>query len=194
MQPMTVCAGILAGGASSRMGTDKALLDFRGRPLIAHQLEILRGLFDEVLIAANQTVRFAAFGARVVPDVLSERCSLTGLHALIAAAPTPYVFAVACDMPYLNPELIRELLKPRDHADIVLPLSSRGPEPLHAVYSKACQPSIEAAAAAGDWKMTGFMKRHRTILHEVKDGDWLVEGRSPFTNVNTPDEWRAASP
>ena len=189
-----VSAGILAGGASTRMGADKALLDFRGRPLIAHQLEILRGIFGDVLIGANDPEPYASFGARVVPDLLEERCSLTGVHALISAATTRHIFVVACDLPFLNPELIRRLLKPSEGVDVVLPVTKRGPEPLHAVYSKGCLLAIEAAARQGVWKMTGFMKNVSVARVPIKEADWKVDGRSPFLNANTPQEWRSAGP
>jgi molybdopterin-guanine dinucleotide biosynthesis protein A len=179
-------AGILAGGASSRMGRDKARLDFRGQPLILRQIDLLRPLFQEVLIAAKGS---GCFAARSVPDLLPEPSALTGVHALIAGASTSRVFVVACDMPFLNPALIRDLLGRA--GDVVLPVTSRGPEPLHAVYSKTCLPAIEAAAAAGDWKMTGFHKDVRVTRVDVDENAWLVEGRSPFANANTPDEWRA---
>ncbi len=191
---MPVSAGILAGGASSRMGENKALLDFRGRPLVQHQLDLLRPLFQEVLIGANQPLPFAGFGARIVPDLLPARCSLVGVHALIAAASTPYVFAVACDLPFLNPDLIRYLVDQREQTDVVLPYSDRGPEPLHAVYGKTCLPAIESAARRGDWKMTSFLADVRVARVDVREAAWAVEGRSPFTNANTPDEWRAAAP
>jgi len=189
-----ISAGILAGGASTRMGQDKALLDFRGKPLIVHQLEILRPLFDEVLIGANDPAPYAAFGARVVPDLLDEPCALAGVHALIAHATTPYVFVIACDLPFLNPDLIRRLIKPREGVDVVLPVSSKGPEPLHAVYSRTCLPAIEAAAAQATWKMTGFMKNVRVARVSIREADWKVDGRSPFLNANTPADWREAKP
>jgi molybdopterin-guanine dinucleotide biosynthesis protein A len=178
-----VSAGILAGGASSRMGSDKALLDFRGTPLIQRQLDLLRPLFPEVLIGGGDYGRFA----RTVPDILKERCALTGVHALIHGAPTSRVFIIACDMPFLNPALILDLAG--REGDVVIPFTARGPEPLHAVYSKACLPAIEAAAAAGDWKMTGFHPSVRVVHVSVDETAWAVEGRSPFTNANTPYEW-----
>ena len=191
---MSISAGILAGGASSRMGAEKALLDFRGKPLIQHQLDILRPLFDEVLIGSNDPAPFEPFGARVVPDLLDEPCSLAGVHALILQAGTPYVFVVACDLPFLNPKLIQVLLKPREGVDVVLPVTPRGPEPLHAVYSRACLPAIEAAGRRDVWKMTGFLKDVRVARVPIREADWMVDGRSPFLNANTPAEWRAAGP
>lgn len=189
-----ITVGILAGGASSRMGTNKALLDVRGVPLLRRQLDVLRPIAAEVLLGANDPAPYAGFDVRIVPDRLAEPCSLTGLHALLHAATRPHLLAVACDLPFLNPELLRDLLGRRHDADVVLPVSDRGPEPLHAVYARGCLPAIEAAARRGDWKMLGFHKDVRVETVRIRDSEWAVDGRSPFTNVNTPDEWRAAGP
>lgn len=186
--------GILAGGASARMGRNKALLSFRGQPLVERQLATLRPLFERVLVGANEPGPYAPFGVEVVPDRLGERCALTGIHALLAAAATEHVFVVACDLPFLSARLIEALLERRGGADAVVPVSDRGPEPLHAVYGRACLAAIEASARRGDWKATAFHAAVRVDLWRVRDADWAVEGRSPFTNVNTPAEWDAAGP
>src|SRR6185436_6064223 len=91
--------GILAGGASSRMGQNKALLPFRGKPLLQQQIDLLSPLFDELLLGANDPAPYSQFKIRVVPDLLTERCALTGIHALLQAASRPRVFALGCDMP-----------------------------------------------------------------------------------------------
>lgn len=189
-----VTGGILAGGPSSRMGRNKALLDFQGRPLIRRQIDLLSPLFDEVLIGANDPATYGAFGVRVVPDVLSERCALTGIHALLQAAERPRVFVVACDMPYLNPGLIERLLAVPGDVDVVVPESDRGLEPLHAVYARTCLAAIEACAKRGAWKVSDFYAGLRVERMRVRDADWQVDGRSPFLNANTPDEWRTAAP
>jgi len=186
--------GILAGGASSRMGENKALLPFKGRPLIQHQIEVLSPLFKEVIIGANDPAPYAAFNVRVVPDLLPERCALTGIHALLKAAQRPRVFAVACDMPFLNPALIEKLFAAPGEPDIVVPESDRGIEPLHAFYGPRCIGAIEESARRGSWKVTDFYPIVRVEKVRIVDGDWLVDGRSPFLNANTPDEWRTAAP
>jgi molybdopterin-guanine dinucleotide biosynthesis protein A len=175
------------------MGTNKALLPFRGRPLISRQIEILAGVVDEVLIGANEAAPYRDFPARVVPDVLPERCALAGIHAIIAAARHPAVFVTACDLPFLNADLVRLLLSRAGEADVVLPFSSRGPEPLHAVYARSCLPAIERSAAQGDWKATAFHRDVRVLEVQVRESEWLVEARSPFFNANTPGEWEAAA-
>ena len=190
----TLVAGILAGGPSSRMGTDKAFLDFRGEPLVARQARLLAPLVGEVVVAGGDPARFAPLRLRVVPDLLPERCTLTGLHALLAGTGADHVFAVACDMPFLNAALIRTLLDRRHAADVVIPRSDRGLEPLHAVYAKSCLPALEARAETGDWKATSFHASVRVEELRVRDLEWAVEGRSPFLNANTPGDWAQAGP
>jgi molybdopterin-guanine dinucleotide biosynthesis protein A len=189
-----VSCGILAGGASSRMGANKAFLDFRGKPLILRQIELLSPIFDEILIGANDPAPYASLHLRVVPDLLPERCSLTGIHALLKAARREQVFVVACDMPFLNPDLITIMLAESGNWDAVIAESDRGPEPLHSLYSKTCIPAIEESARRGRWKATDFHAAVRTLPLRFVEEQWRVDGRSPFTNANTPDEWRAAEP
>jgi len=189
-----VTCGIVAGGASARMGRNKALLPFRGRPLLERQLDLLRPLFDRVLVAANDPAPFAPFGVEVVPDLLAERCALTGVHAVLSAARTGHAFVVACDLPFLNTGLIESLLGRREGNDVVVPESNRKIEPLHAVYARACLPAIEDSARRGEWKVDRFFPAVRSCVVPVRTVDWLVEGRSPFFNANTPAEWDSAAP
>lgn len=189
-----VTCGIIAGGASLRMGSNKALLPFRGKPLLARQLEILKPLFDRVLVAARDHSAYAPFDVEVVPDLLEERCALTGIHAVLSASATEHVFVVACDMPFLNAGLMEDLLGRREGNDVVVPESNTQIEPLHAVYSRACIPPIEESARRGAWKVASFFPRVRVLRAAVRIDDWLVDGRSPFFNANTPGEWDSAAP
>lgn len=191
MSPSPGC-GILAGGASSRMGVNKALLPFRGRPLIATQIEILAPLFRSLSIGANDPALYAEFKLPVVPDVLPERCALTGIHALARAAGAGGVFVVACDLPHLNPSLIRMLLSHVGGWDALIPESDRGLEPLHAYYGAACVPAFEAAGRKGEWRVSAALEGLKVQKIRIHDATWQVEGRSPFFNANTPEEWRAA--
>lgn len=189
-----VTCGILAGGASSRMGRNKALMTFRGKPLIRHQIDVLSPLFKEVIIGANDPEPYRSFGVRVVPDLLPERCSLAGIHALLNAAIRPRVFAVACDMPFLNPALIQKMLEVPGEPDVVVPESDRGLEPLHALYGPWCVAAIEDCAQRGAWKVTDFYAAVRVHKVRATDAEWRVDGKSPFLNANTPEEWRSAAP
>ena len=176
------------------MGRNKALLPFRGRSLLAHQLETLRPLFERVVLAANDPVPYASVGVEVVPDLLPERCALSGIHAVLSASRSDHAFVVACDLPFLNARLIEDLLGRREGNDVVLPESNHQIEPLHAVYSRACIVPIEDSARRGAWKVSDFFPRVRVHRAVVNPEDWLMEGRSPFFNANTPGEWDRAAP
>jgi len=176
------------------MGRNKALLPFRGRPLLAHQLDVLRPLFDRVVVASKDPTPYAPFGVEVVPDVLSERCALTGIHAVLSASRTEHAFVVACDLPFLNGRLVEDLLARRDGNDVVVPESNHQIEPLHAVYSRACLAAIEDSARRGAWKVSDFFPGVRVHRATLDLDEWLVEGRSPFFNANTPGEWDSAAP
>lgn len=176
------------------MGRNKALLPFRGKPLLRHQLDLLKPLFPEILISANDPAPYEPFGLRVVPDQYAEPCSLSGIHALLHAVTAPRIFVVACDLPFLNPALIRKLLEVPGDFDVIVPESDQGLEPLHAIYSRNCLPSIEQAARERRWKVSSFYQGLWVDTVEISDRDWLIEGRSPFLNANTPEEWRSAGP
>ncbi len=130
---------ILAGGASRRMGRDKAFIEFEGAPLIARVIERMQTLSAEIILVANDTDAYARFGLRVVNDVVPGKGSLGGIFSGLQAAREPYALAVACDMPFLNPALLRYLISLASHFDVVIPRaqdpsgktprSSRGDKP-----------------------------------------------------------------
>src|ERR1041384_636910 len=176
------------------MGRNKALLPFRGTPLIARQLEILGPLFERVLIAGNDSGPYRKFAVDVVPAVLGGRRALTGIHAVLSASKTEHAFVVACDLPFLNAALIETLLNARPGNDVVVPESNGQIQPLHAVYSRKCIAAIEKSAREGAWKVSDFFSQVRVRRFPVRADEWLIEGRSPFFNANTPAEWDAAGP
>jgi molybdopterin-guanine dinucleotide biosynthesis protein A len=122
--PPRVSAVILAGGKSRRMGRDKAFLAFDGAPLIARVIERVRSLCAEVIIVANDADAYAPFGARVVGDVYPGKGSLGGVFSGLQAARAEFVLAVACDMPFLNPALLRYLISLIPQFDVVIPRAS----------------------------------------------------------------------
>lgn len=190
MEDVTVA--IMAGGKSSRMGTDKAFVDFQGRPMIEWVMERVAGLGAETILSTNNPPAYAHLGLPMFRDVLPDHGPLGGIYTAVSRAQHPYVLVVACDMPWLNPELLTYQLDLRHTADIVVPRWDKYPEPLHAVYSKACLPAIEANLQAQRLKITSFFGQVRVRFvdrEEIEKVD--VNGRS-FANVNTPDELQNA--
>lgn len=163
------------------MGAEKAFLVIAGKPLLRH---VLDRLGQPALISANDD-RYLAFG-QVVRDLFPAHGPLAGIHALLLASATDRLFVCGCDMPFISLPLITHLME--KEGDFILPIAPDGEQPLHAVYSRSCLPAIERRLREGRLKTTDFQDLIRTVRVPVDPADWRVEGRSPFLNVNTPED------
>ncbi|MBI3988473.1 MAG: molybdenum cofactor guanylyltransferase [candidate division NC10 bacterium] len=179
---------VLAGGRSSRMGTDKALVRVGGRRLIERVVETLRGLFPEVLIVANRAGRYEDLRGEVITDLLPGKAVLGGIYTGLKVASFPKAFFAACDMPFLNPALITSLKDKAEGADVVIPDAQGELHPLHAIYSKACLPFIEEEIRADRLKVTGFLSHVKVrIVPEEALRPFDPDLLSLF-NANTPED------
>ena len=186
----SVSAIILAGGQSRRMGHDKALIDFRGRPIIAHVIDTVRELSNDVIVVSNRAEAYAPFGARVVPDYDPPSGPLGGIAAGLSAARYDLALVVACDMPFLKIDLLRYLIDLAVDADAVTLQIEDQYEPLHAIYRRACLTAIHQHLTAGDRRVISFYADVR--LRSIPEADWRTidpDGRST-ANLNTPDDLR----
>ena len=154
---LTVC--IQAGGESSRMGEDKALKTFLGRPLIQRVIERLASIADEMIVTTNRPEEYAFLNLPLFPDLKPGRGALGGLYTAIASAKNPLVAVVACDMPFASATLVEAAssLLLEQEMDVVIPKSEEGYEPLHAVYRReTCLPAIESAIDADQWRLISW--------------------------------------
>ncbi len=209
---MNVAAAIFAGGGGTRMGevgVVKGLLTVGGERIIDRQLAVLRPLFAEVLIAANDPAPWEGLGLRVVPDRAgSDRASVSGplppsatlgpiagLDAILAALP-PTIDAVVClagDMPFLSPPLLEHLRDAAPAAAALVPRISGRAEPLLARYSRAIFPIVTDQIAAGRYALVDLLARLGEGVTWIDEPDLRVldpDLRS-IANVNTPDDLRA---
>ncbi|MBV6401591.1 MAG: putative molybdenum cofactor guanylyltransferase [Anaerolineales bacterium] len=190
---LTVC--IQAGGASSRMGEDKALKLFLGRPLIQRVVDRLEPMADELIVTTNRPDDFSFLGLRLFPDVMPGRGALGGLYTAISSAAHPLVAVVACDMPFASANIIEAALKIMDdeNADVVIAQGEEGYEPLHALYRReTCLPAIESAIHADQWRVIAWFPRVKVRVftpEEIKSAD---PAGLAFWNVNTPEEFARA--
>lgn len=184
---------VLAGGRSRRMGRDKAWLDAGGRPLIVRVLERLAPLATEmVVVVAADAAPLPDLAARVVVDRVVGAGPLGGLQAGLEAAHTAWSFVVACDMPFLNLDLIRYLAYLRPGHDAVIPFPTGRADPLHAFYHQRCLAPIAVSLANGERAMISFLGAVRVrSVSAAEIACFDAEGRS-FLNINTPQEWEAA--
>jgi molybdopterin-guanine dinucleotide biosynthesis protein A len=183
---------IQAGGMSARMGEDKALKLFLGRPLIQRVIDRLSPIADELIVTTNRPAEYEFLGLRLVPDLKPGRGALGGLYTAIASAVCPLVAVVACDMPFANPMLFEGALKLMvdEEADVVIAKTDEDYEPLHALYRReTCLPAIESAIDADQWKVISWfpqVKVRTLTANEVKSFD---PSGLCFWNLNTPEEF-----
>jgi molybdopterin-guanine dinucleotide biosynthesis protein A len=178
---------ILCGGRSLRMGTNKAFVMVDGVPMIHRVLRVFQRLFQESIIAASDDSLFSGLGVKVVLDRIPGRGVLGGLYSGLTEASFPFSFVAACDMPFLDPGVIEALISMRGDADMVVPRTDAGFEPLHALYGKeACLGPMEANLKAGKNRIVDIFPFVRVKVAYARDlGGTAVLARS-ISNVNTP--------
>jgi len=184
-----VTAVILAGGNSSRMKSNKALLPYSGELFIERIYRQLAARFSEVLLVTNTPELYRFLPCRTVPDVYPGKGSLAGIHAGLTHSNTEYVFTVACDMPYLNDALIKDLSARAAGCDAVIPESGSGLEPLHAIYGKGCLPAMELALTEGKSKIVDCLNWEKVVIVKKEEVAEIDPDFLSFRNINTPEEY-----
>jgi len=184
---------ILAGGQSKRMERrNKALLSLGKESIIAAEVRVLRRLFEEILIITNTPDPYRDLGCRLVADIWPGNDSIGGLYTGLVEARHPHSFFAACDMPFLNENLIRRQMEVCGDFDVVIPVSSYGYQPMHSIYSKNCIPFIERQIRQGDLKIVRFFPEVRVREFGVDEILPLDPDELSFFNVNTPVDWEQA--
>lgn len=189
----SVTGFVLAGGKSSRMGQDKAFLQFRGRTLLVHALEMVSAVTGDARILGSAQ-KFAGF-ATVVEDIYPEQGPLAGIHAAVAATRSELNLIVAVDMPFLEPDFLSYLVAQAraSTAIVVVPETGGGLQPLCAVYRRDFAEAAERALRAGKNKIDRLFAEVPTLT--IQQGEWERNGfpEEMFRNLNTQNEWQEAS-
>jgi molybdenum cofactor guanylyltransferase len=186
---LDVAAFILAGGKSTRMGTDKAFVDYGGRILLARALDVVRSVTFDVHIVGSRE-KFAAF-APVVEDIFRECGPLGGIHAALLASQCELNVMLAVDMPFVSWAFLQYLISQARGAlgaDAVVPRSEGRSQPLCAVYRRGFAATAEGALRAGQNKIDRLFDGVRTRMiseEELANAGFSV---AIFHNLNTPDE------
>ena len=187
---------VLAGGQSRRLGRDKAVELLGGKPMIRRVLERVAGLTSENIVVVADEARGTTLplleDTRVAVDVHPGMGSLGGIFSGLAAAGNEWAIVAACDMPFLNADLLGYLLSLREGVDVVAPVVAGRPEPTHALYSRECLPFIEERLRAEELKITGFYGRVRVRYVEERDILRFDPELLSFFNVNSPQDLERA--
>jgi len=188
-----VSAFILAGGRSTRMGTDKAFVMLEGCTLLARMLELARSVCADVRIVGDR-VKFAAF-APVVEDVFLGCGPLGGIHAALRSSQTHLNVMLAVDIPFVSPAFLEFLVaRGRESGAMVTLVRTRdGLHPLSAVYGRGFADYAEKALRAGHHKIEALFEETKTQVieeEELRDAGFPL---SIFRNLNTPEDLKSES-
>ncbi len=174
---------ILAGGQSRRMGQDKSLLPVEGVPMIQHIARLLRELFDAILIGANDPSKYAFLPIPVIPDGVPGQGPLMGIVSCLEQAQYDVNLVVGCDIPRIDLGFVESLLVQARDADIVVPVTERGYEPLLAVYRKSVIIPARRVLAAGQRRITAVFDHVRVKTIPMEPCAW-------YRNLNTFSDYQ----
>ena len=184
------CTGVvLAGGKSSRFGSNKALVKLAGKPLIQYPCKVLDGLFSKNLLITNTPDQYNFLGWPTVADIYPGAGPLAGIHAALSAIDTSLIFVAGCDMPFLDRKLITYLHGLAAGFDAVVPHTAKGLEPLHAVYRRDTVEVIAENLKGGVFKLHDILSGLK--IREVGQDEIIANsatGLDPFRNINTLED------
>ncbi|MCG0277771.1 MAG: molybdenum cofactor guanylyltransferase [Thermanaeromonas sp.] len=183
---------VLAGGKSTRMGRNKALLPLGQETMIGRVVGLLKLIFPEIIIVTNEPELYRDLQVTLVRDVIPAQGPLSGIHAGLLASPYWYNFVVACDMPFINLELITFMVKEAQGFDGAVPRLGGFYQPLHAVYGRSCIEPIEACLKRKLTQVIAFYPEVRLRVLDADDLERFGDLETVFFNINTPGDLEQA--
>jgi molybdopterin-guanine dinucleotide biosynthesis protein A len=180
---------IQAGGESRRMGQNKALIPFLGKPLIQRVIERVTAIAGEILVITNDPPAYEFLGLPLIADKIPGHGVLGGLYTALLEAKQPYVTSIACDMPFVNANLLKiEIARLMAGAeDVVIPESASGLEPLHAVFRRdTCLPFVEEALRQNERRLISWFHRANVLVVSRAEVAQIDPDEQAFININTP--------
>ncbi|MFQ6122715.1 MAG: molybdenum cofactor guanylyltransferase [Dehalococcoidales bacterium] len=184
---MTVTAIVLAGGKNRRLGRSKALEVVGGKSLIERVVERLKTLTSQILIVTSEA-QFdlpLACKAEILVDIYPGKGPLGGIYTGLLASRSSHSIVVACDMPFLNTELLRYMVELSANFDLVVPRVGNLAEPLHAIYTKSCLTPIESMIKQGKLSILDLFSLVKARYLEAKEIDRFDPKHLSFFNINT---------
>jgi molybdopterin-guanine dinucleotide biosynthesis protein A len=175
---------ILAGGKASRYGSDKAFAEFQGTPIVQIIFEKIGPLFSKVIISTNSPQKYKLFNAKIVSDEKKEIGPLGGIYSGLKGSDAERNFVVGCDMPLIKREVVEYLIG-QDDSDAIVPVRNGFPEPLLAVYSRACLPAIKEMIVKKEYKISRLFQRVKTRFIMEEEIKKIDAEMATFTNINT---------
>lgn len=181
---------ILAGGENKRLPVTKGFLEINSKKILESNIELLKGIFDRVIISTNNPELYFYLGVPMVGDVFKHRGPMTGILSALSIPEVSELFVTACDMPFIMPGVIRYIVnKWVAGYDAVIPVFDNKPQPLLGIYSKRIAQNMEQSIKNGERSLRRFLCGIDVLYIEEKDVRAIdPEGRS-FVNINTIDDY-----
>jgi molybdenum cofactor guanylyltransferase len=179
---------ILAGGKSRRLGTDKALLTFQGKPLLKHMIGLIEPLCDKVVIS-GQNSDYTSFGVEMVPDLYSDSGPIAGIFSALKYSSSDWNLLVGVDVPFVNKELLLLLISNIRKYDCIIPMHTSGVEPLIGFYHRRISPVVEELIKAGDYRLTNLLSKLNTRY--VDCNDLIKKYPRLFMNINRMEDYQS---
>ncbi|MBI5892596.1 MAG: molybdenum cofactor guanylyltransferase [Deltaproteobacteria bacterium] len=177
---------ILAGGKSSRMGFNKALIEVNGLKIIERTVNLFKEIFDEIIIITNTPLEYERFDVKIATDLIKDAGALGGIYTGIFHAHSNHSFVAACDMPFLDKDIILKMLNIAVDSDAIVPFANDKFHPLHAVYSKNCLKPMEEAIKNNDLRINNLFQKIR--IKKVEDIFIKESALRSLCNVNTTED------
>lgn len=180
---------ILAGGKSSRMGTDKGLIQLKDKTIIEYVIETVRPLFKDVFIVSTNS-EYSKFGLDLIPDRVKEIGPAGGILTALHHCNTEKLFVLSCDMPFIKAAAIEYVITQSPNYQITVPIHQQKFEPLFAVYSKSCHEKWEESIQEEVFKLQNIISNFKSQELDVEGNPLFPE--ELFTNINTKEDLQNA--
>jgi molybdopterin-guanine dinucleotide biosynthesis protein A len=185
----TITGFILAGGKSSRMGTDKGLIIFNEETIIQQVIAQLKPVVNNLVIVSNNTT-YEKFGLEVIGDIIKDIGPAGGIQSALNHSETNYNFIVSCDMPFIKTNAIEFIIQQSFQSQITIPIFHQKAEPLFGVYTKECLPKWTELIQLGIIKLTDIASNFQLNKLNVDDNPLFSDVF--FTNINTQNDFNDA--
>jgi len=181
---------ILAGGKSSRMGTDKALLEFKGKPLIQHIAETLKSVFNHVIIISDYKEQYKFLSLPIYDDIYKNCGPLGGIHSAFVVSKNENIFIASCDLPFINSLAIHYLLDHHSQSEATMFSINQRTQPLFSLYNRSCFLKLENHLKQKQYSVLQFLNNIPTNVIQSKSS-LAIAFSGNFKNINTPEDYQA---
>lgn len=189
---MKISGVVLAGGKGHRLGGEKAWIELGGKPLLKWTADRLARAFLDVIVVADAVERFQGLPYQCVADRQLGLGPIGGIDTALRTTSAEAIFAVACDMPFLQHEVIRWMVDLAEGYDLVIPDLSDGLHPLHALYTRRCLSAIEAQIRKRDLALHALPRMVKTHFVSEETLRRLDPSLLSVMNINTPEDLKRA--